>query len=555
MRRVILRYLTALSSLLLAAVLTMWVRSYLIADQISLATYMYGAYPKDALIYPPEEDRGETLWDITHEVTFEPGRFTWTEYRWPLLRARGDAYPLWRVSEPGVMRDSEDVEREAWFTPGGPTIETFSEPWANYQGSGPGSIGRRRGISVRLWLPAAVFAAPLSLWPVVAFWHYRRQIRRKRRGLCLVCGYDLRATPQRCPECGTVVGKEPGQKNSFWRRGVVAMVRMAALLALLVTALIYQGERYLHAKQEAWSRDRRLGQLSEPVIKAARDGDVAAVNRLLAQGADVNSRGWDQIALGAAFEGDHPEIIRLLLDRGADPKLVDSEGQLLLRALDRRWAGVARRLIEKGANVNAKDESGRTPLSLCPLEREDLTSELEIEEMLLARGADPNARDAEGLTALARAVKGGQDRYLKLLLRYGANVNAVDKNGRGSLHLLENGYGWDMVHLLLDAGINVNATDSKGVRPLHVAAEHGYDQLIRELVDRGAEVNAADRSGSTALHYVAAKQDYVLAAEALLAKGADLNARDNAGKTPLRWAVENGRDELAKLLRAKGAKE
>ena len=51
-----------------------------------------------------------------------------------------------------------------------------------------------------LWLPSALFATPPAVWILRRI----RRFRRWRRGLCPACGYDVRATPDRCPECGTV---------------------------------------------------------------------------------------------------------------------------------------------------------------------------------------------------------------------------------------------------------------------------------------------------------------------------------------------------------------
>jgi hypothetical protein len=69
-----------------------------------------------------------------------------------------------------------------------------------------------RGYTAPAWLLCACF----SIYPVVQASRARRHLRmrrRRERGLCVVCGYDLRATPDRCPECGVVVRRRPGQSE------------------------------------------------------------------------------------------------------------------------------------------------------------------------------------------------------------------------------------------------------------------------------------------------------------------------------------------------------
>lgn len=64
------------------------------------------------------------------------------------------------------------------------------------------------GMEVRHPVPVGCLLALSTAWPAAWAWHsYRERIVRRRlaAGQCVACGYDLRATPDRCPECGTPV--------------------------------------------------------------------------------------------------------------------------------------------------------------------------------------------------------------------------------------------------------------------------------------------------------------------------------------------------------------
>jgi hypothetical protein len=58
-----------------------------------------------------------------------------------------------------------------------------------------------RGLAVPNWFVVATGSVLPVAW-AARFYHHRRQVRRRARGLCPACGYDLRASPNRCPECG-----------------------------------------------------------------------------------------------------------------------------------------------------------------------------------------------------------------------------------------------------------------------------------------------------------------------------------------------------------------
>ena len=67
--------------------------------------------------------------------------------------------------------------------------------------------GTHASWGVEFWQPVLASLMLIFLWSgIPATWHLVRKVERKK-GYCAICGYDLRATPERCPECGVVPGK------------------------------------------------------------------------------------------------------------------------------------------------------------------------------------------------------------------------------------------------------------------------------------------------------------------------------------------------------------
>lgn len=112
----------------------------------------------------------------------------------------------------------------------------------------------------------------------------------------------------------------------------------------------------------------------------------AAVSRfLLDKGADVNARETKNrmTPLLAATVGNHRDTVRLLLDKGADPRVVDKDGKtLLMWAVLKNNPTLVKLFLEKGVEVNAKAKDGSTALYWA--RRGHLE---DIEEMLVKAGA------------------------------------------------------------------------------------------------------------------------------------------------------------------------
>lgn len=181
-----------------------------------------------------------------------------------------------------------------------------------------------------------------------------------------------------------------------------------------------------------------------------------------------------------------------IAQRGAETKQRENPRKAmaddLFLATDRGDASVVKTLLAYGADVNARDDYGRTPLSIAS--RRD---RLGVVRTLLAGGADVNAPDSRaepphnaGMTPLHWAAARGYKGVLELLLASKAAVDARDHQGFTPLHTAldscpENVE--EVVKLLLSAGSDINATTDIGFTPLRVAAGSAAGKARSNLPD------------------------------------------------------------------------
>ncbi|NXL01689.1 RN5A ribonuclease, partial [Mesembrinibis cayennensis] len=223
-------------------------------------------------------------------------------------------------------------------------------------------------------------------------------------------------------------------------------------------------------------------------------------------------------------------------------------------------------LLEKGADVNSKAESGWTPLqSAVQADNEDLV------RLLLDKGACPHSRKDNGGTAFTEAAIAGNVNILKLLLDHGLNINDHDDNGFTAF-MEAAWYGnEEALKFLYSKGANVNlrraVSEEKaklhkgGATALMDACKEGHFSTAKTLVqEMGADVNICDNKDRNALIHAlkegCAKKKKVKSAVSighfLLDHGVDVNSKDECGKTALILAVEMQSLDLVKALLEKG---
>ena len=214
------------------------------------------------------------------------------------------------------------------------------------------------------------------------------------------------------------------------------------------------------------------------------------------------------------------EINKFVAEVGREPFLygVDSKGETALHHASRlNLPTLTLYLLNKGADVNAKEDKGGTPLHAAAYKNAPETA-----EVLLKHDADVNARDDNGFTPLHHAA---------------AYNNAPE-----------------IAEVLLKHDADVNARADDGDTPLHIAAYHNAHETAEVLLKHGADVNAKRDNGSTPLHFAAYNNAPEIAG-VLLKHDANVNARNDDGFTPLYIAAYKNAHETAALLRRYGGRK
>jgi len=159
----------------------------------------------------------------------------------------------------------------------------------------------------------------------------------------------------------------------------------------------------------------------EAFYDAATMGDRKTIEAMLAKTPTLVGASDDMgfTALHGVAGQDEPELAELLIDRGADVAAKNDMGMTPLHIA--QYGSIVEVLVRRGADVNARAQNGWTPLHVQAQEGED-TGALEVMEALLKAGADPNLTDEEGNTPLTCAREREEPEKVKLLRAHGAKT-------------------------------------------------------------------------------------------------------------------------------------
>jgi ankyrin repeat protein len=266
-----------------------------------------------------------------------------------------------------------------------------------------------------------------------------------------------------------------------------------------------------------------------PLMHAAAFGTTEAVQILVDGGANVNAAdGFGATALVWAA-GDAAKA-KILVDAGAGVEARTTNGRtpLIVAAAHDGNARTVRMLLDRGANGKTADEQGDTALLVAAH-----ADAVDTVKLLLERGADPNDTNKGGFTPLLHASANANVAMMRLLVARGAKVNAGNT---------------------FSGKVKFGEIALKQLTPLMLAAPHGSSTAVRVLLEAGAEVNARDSRGMTPLMLAVASENQDLdVVRLLLAKGTEVNARSLAGESALDWAQKFGNPRVIAALEQAGA--
>lgn len=323
-----------------------------------------------------------------------------------------------------------------------------------------------------------------------------------------------------------------------------------------------------------------------PLLAALHEGHAAPANiKLLAGKTDLTARdrfGFTPLTL-AVMDGDKetrdilsvtsaanlgrmrfPEKLDDLLDAAAQnhsariAPLLNERPFLVTERFANGWTALhaaalwlakdaVRTVVEKGAEVDARDAQGATPLLRLVSGKpgappESAVLRLELVRYLLAKGANVNAfaplsepeqlrfgtLSSPGDSPFLHVIGNGDQELVALFLKSGANVHFANRRGETPLQLALKSNKLDIAEMLLQAGADVNPPVSQGKTPLQLAFRANRLDLVRRFVEAGADVNAANSSQKPFIFQAVATGDLELV-KLFVDRKADINLRDYLG--------------------------
>lgn len=249
-----------------------------------------------------------------------------------------------------------------------------------------------------------------------------------------------------------------------------------------------------------------------PLHYASQKSNLAVIKLLVEHGAAVdikNKMGLTPFYYAAS--SGKKEIINYLLANGANKKdleLKNPWGRTPLCAVSRDGgnAETIKTLIELGADINTKDNSGWSPIQLAAWRPYE-----DIVNILLEAGADLEIGKDEGKRLFSNAVAFGLENLFENMISLGFPIDINNSDTKPLILSAAGGGSKRITEFLINKGLDVNYRNIYGWAPIHRAAEQGHKEIISLLIQNGAGINIRNMLGQSAYNIAVEREDPELA--------------------------------------------
>jgi uncharacterized protein len=289
----------------------------------------------------------------------------------------------------------------------------------------------------------------------------------------------------------------------------------------IISFLIEKGAKINIRNKDGWTA----------LHKAVNKGNKEIVDVLAANGADffaVNNNGNNSFDLifekGESYTSSiiTNDLVKLRNNRMNTP---------LFYAIDWGSIEIVKIILDKDAEINAKNINGETPLH-----QTVISDNSDIAKLLITRGATLEASDNQKNTPLHNCVTWNSSEVARVLIENGANINAKNITDRTPLHEAVALGEKSIANFLLRNKANINARDNNGQTPLYYAVKNNSYEIARILIDNGADISLRDRQGNTILH-ASILGEHKESSKLLMSKNTDIYAENKFGDTPVSLVI------------------
>ncbi|MBL7882043.1 ankyrin repeat domain-containing protein [Chryseobacterium gambrini] len=290
--------------------------------------------------------------------------------------------------------------------------------------------------------------------------------------------------------------------------------------------------------------------LVKELVLASEAGNETAVAELLNNGANPDAMGPNSGALHCAAFNGHLSVVKMLLEKGANPNVADHQSFYPLHlAASKKHLSIVKELIAHGADLNVVTSSLGTVLHIAAaINFYEILTVGEIKKMSF------EARDHEKKTALNVAASFGNYSFGYHIINLGADVNTIDQSGNSPLlnvlYQLERTKIQSWSSEGSNSGVHVKYQITNGCFRYIKPYKGGVNELGRVLsmVDQ-LEISGYSWGPEGLADYV----NCVLLIQYLIKKGAEVNIKNHKGTTPMIFACSVGEAEVITALAKKGA--